>query len=294
MQNVNNKLSQYTFDQSALEAYDFFWKEFCAYYLEIVKPVLFGKTGTPAHRKNKQKLLVIVLCQAIRLMHPMAPFITEELFQLLKERLKGISAKANLDPYTLEAINALNCEACIVSPYPQVVRDSDMNPHIDHTFDLVERVIYTIRNIRGEMKLATNVATDVYIIGNEGDPTYTLLKKHLNIVSALIRSKKIEMHTQEPKLGFASTGVIDTLKIMIPLPEELIKQEKVRLAKEQERLATSLDKIRSQLSNEEFVGKAPPQLIEKQKSMMQQTEKELGEVYFQAAGHQLEFRNGRF
>ena len=91
VQSVNAKLSQYLFDQAALEAYDFFWKEFCAYYLEIAKPMLFGKAGTPEQRKNKQRLLVIILCQAMRLIHPMAPFITEELFQLLKERFKNLA-----------------------------------------------------------------------------------------------------------------------------------------------------------------------------------------------------------
>jgi len=278
IQDVNAKLSSYTFDQSALEAYDFFWKEFCAYYLEIVKPVLFGKAGTPEKRKNTQKLLAIILCQTMRLMHPMAPFITEELFQLLKERLAGIKLKGNVDAYTAEAIKALQCEACIVSPYPQVVRPSDINTQIEHTFDLMERVVYTIRNIRGEMKLPPNVAAEVHIVGAANDENFILLQKHGNIVSALVRTKSFELHTEEPKLGFASVGAIETLKIMIPLPEELLKQEKVRLAKEQERLSGALDKIRVQLSNAEYVSKAPAQLIEKQKSMQQLTEKELAEV----------------
>ena len=90
VKSVNHHLEKYEFDQAALEAYDFFWKEFCAYYVEIAKPVLFGKAGSPQERVNKQKLLVIVLCQAIRLLHPMAPFITEELFQILKSRFQGV------------------------------------------------------------------------------------------------------------------------------------------------------------------------------------------------------------
>jgi valyl-tRNA synthetase len=278
VQDVNAKLATYTFDQAALEAYDFFWKEFCAYYLEIVKPLLFGKQGTPEKRQNTQKLLAIILCQLVRLLHPMAPFITEELFQLLKERLQGCQVKGQVDPYTAEAIKALSCEACIVAPYPQPVRASDINPQIEHTFDLVERVVYTIRNIRGEMKLPPNVTTDVHIVGEASDENYRLLQKHGNIVTALVRTKSLELHTAMPKLGFASVGAIDTLKVMIPLPDELLKQEKVRLAKEQERLTTALDRIRGQLSNEEFVSRAPAQLIEKQKALQQQTERELAEV----------------
>lgn len=278
VRDVNVKLGAYAFDQAATEAYDFFWKEFCAYYLEIVKPVLFGKAGSAAERKNKQKVLVIVLSQAIRLIHPMAPFITEELFQLLKERLNGASARSGVDPYTAEALTALKAPACIVAPYPRVIREGDINPKIDETFALVERVVYSIRNIRGEMKLTPGMATDVHIVGKSTDSQYQIVDQNRSIIQALVRTNKIEMHTQEPKVGFACTGAVDTLKIMVPLPEEMLKQEKTRLHKEKERLTLSLEKVRSSLGNPDFVSKAPPALIEKQQQQCTQTEKELAEI----------------
>ena len=286
VRDVNSKLSAYLFDQSALEAYDFFWKEFCSYYVEIVKPVLFGKAGTAAERTNKQKLLVIVLCQAIRLIHPMAPFITEELFQVLKKRLEikvtGLKTGENrvrkIDPYTAECIEALQREACAVSAYPQVIREDDINPVIDQTFDLVERVVYTIRNIRGEMKLPPGAATDVHIIGSAIDPNFALISSNKAIISALVRTNNISMHTEEPRTGFACTGIVDALKILIPLPEQMLQQEKVRLAKEKDRLVVNLERIKGQLSNTEFVRNAPAQLIEKQKQLLGQSEKDLVEI----------------
>ncbi len=278
VRDVNTKLTSYLFDQSAVEAYDFFWKEFCSYYLEIVKPVLFGKAGTAAHRTNKQKLLIIVLCQAVRLLHPMAPFITEELFQILKKRLAGVSHDKNVDPYTRECVSALLCEACIVAPYPQVISEDDINPEIDKTFDLVERVIYVIRNIRGEMKIPTTTSTEVHLIGPNNDPNIRLLKDNQGIISALIRTTGITFLESEPEGGLASIGVIDTVKILIPVPEQLIQQEKVRLNKEKDRLGSSLEKLRLQLGNSEFVANAPPQLIEKQRQMLQQIESEYGQV----------------
>lgn len=275
---VNSKLESYLFDQAAIEAYDFFWKEFCAYYLEIVKPVLFGKAGSAADRKNKQKLLVIVLCQAVRLIHPMAPFITEELFQLLKQRLNGITTVSNVDPYTAECIRALHSQACIVSPYPQVVRESDINPKIEHTFALVESVIYSIRNMRGEMKMPPGTATEIHISGSANDPNFTCVSEHRDIIAALVRTTSIEMHTKAPIFGFACTGIVETLKIQIPLPEQMLQQERTRLAKEKERLVSSLERIRTQLGNTDFVARAPQQLIEKQQQLLQQTEQELTEV----------------
>lgn len=275
---VNGKLAGYLFDQATLEAYDFFWKEFCSYYLEIVKPILFGKAGTPTERKNKQKILVIILCQAMRLIHPMAPFITEELFQHLKNRLEGVKEGLSSDPYTEETIKALLREACMVAPYPQVVCESDINDEIEATFDLVERIVYSIRNIRGEMKLPPGTATEVHLVGSSGDPNLNTVKNNLGIISALVRTTDIKLHEKEPKLGFASTGVVETLKILIPLPSQLVEQEKTRLNKEKEKLMTGLERARKQLDNEDFLKNAPPALIEKQQHQLQQAEKELAGI----------------
>ncbi len=278
VKSVNHHLQHYQFDQAATEAYDFFWKEFCAYYVEIVKPVLFGKTGSTQERINKQKLLVIVLCQAIRLIHPMAPFITEELFHILKQRLEGMEEVEESDPYTKECIQALQCSACLIAPYPQVIRPEDSDEQIDQTFALMEQMVYTIRNIRGEMKLSPGVATDVYIIGQSHDPEWQTVKENTALIAALVRTQRIEVQTHESPIGFACTGVFHALKIQLPLPEEMLKQEKVRLNKEQEKLEISLEKLKTQLANPDFVSRAPAQLIEKQQQQLSQGEIELQEI----------------
>ena len=166
----------------------------------------------------------------------------------------------------------------MVAPFPLVLREADINPEIDATFSLVDKAVYTIRNIRGEMKVPPGTATDVYIIGINGDPHARILKDNLGIVQALVRVGKLEVVTAEPDLGVAATGVVDSLKIAIPLPAEMLVQEKVRLSKEQERLSTSLEKLRTQLSNEEFVAKAPAALLDKQRELRSQTERELEAV----------------
>ncbi|MCB1134734.1 MAG: valine--tRNA ligase [Chlamydiia bacterium] len=275
---VNEMLSRYTFDQSALKAYDFFWKEFCAYYVEIVKPVLFGKSGTPEERVNKQRMLVIVLSNAIRLMHPMAPYITEELFHYLQQRLEGVELRKGVDPYTAETIKALQSPACILAPYPQVIRDADINPEIEESFQLVSQVVYTVRNIRGEMKVPPSTSTDIFVVGDKGDPKLELLKENFPIVSALVRTNEIQAHHSEPKGGFFATGLVDRLKIVIPLPSELRAKEQQRLVKEQERLLKNKERAEQQLANEDFRSRAPADLIEKQEQLLAQTKQELEEL----------------
>lgn len=272
---VNAHLASYSFDQAATLAYNFFWKEFCAYYLEIAKPVLFGKQGTPMERLNKQKLLVIALCQSIRLIHPMAPYISEELFQLLKERLSGLKKLQDVDSYTADCILALQAPACIVAPYPQLLQEQDLNPAIEEAFHLIERAVYTIRNIRGEMKIPPGSTTDIHLVGPAQDPELHILKENQDVIKALVRTQNIYIHTEDPKLPFAATGMLDALTLMIPLPAELLKQETIRLCKERDRLILSLSKLDAQLNNQEFVNNAPPLLIAKQRDLHRQTTCEL-------------------
>jgi valyl-tRNA synthetase len=275
---VIDKLNNFLFDQAALQAYDFFWKEFCSYYLEIAKPTLFGRAGKPGERKNKQKLLVIVLCQAIRLIHPMAPFITEELFQRLKTRFHGADGSHSPNPYTAECIKALQAKACMVAAYPHVVRMSDLNPIVNETFDLVGRIVYTVRNVRGEMKLPPGAATDIYIVGNSGNPNFITVKENLKILEALVHTKEVTITDIEPDLGFCSTGLVDGLKVIIPLPHALLEQEKARLAKEENRLSFAIEKLKAQLANESFTSRAPPELISQQYQKLDQAEAELREI----------------
>lgn len=267
---VNEKFASYEFDAATLEAYDFFWKEFCAYYVEIVKPTLFGKIGSPEERTNKQKLLVIVLCQAIRLLHPIAPFITEELFGILKQRLQSAEASPNADLYTIECIDALHSTACMVAPFPLVIQPP--SPFVEAAFTTIEQVVYTIRNIRGEMKLAPGIATDVYIIGKENDPDLHLIQNQLSIITSLVRINQIFIGPEAPTIEFVSIGSFHSLKIILPLPKELQEQEASRLAKEKEKNKLAAGKLRSQLSNPDFIAKAPPTLIEKLRSQLSHLE----------------------
>ncbi|MCB1112584.1 MAG: valine--tRNA ligase [Chlamydiia bacterium] len=278
IKDVNCCLENYQFDQAAMEAYDFFWKEFCSYYVEIAKPILFGRAGTPEERKNKQKLLVIILDNAMRMIHPMAPFITEELFQRLKTRFAGIAETHAADPYTAQTVRALLCEACIIAPYPEVIRESDLNPEVEQTFATVGDVIYTIRNVRGEMQLPPSQATDVHIIGNPAKKEFRTVEENKNIIAALVKTNAIAFHEEAPTIGFASTGLAAGLKVMIPLPAQLLEQEKSRLEKEQTRLESNVDRVKKQLSNESFVSRAPEHLVAQQRELLTKSEKELEEV----------------
>lgn len=278
IQDVEKNLTDYTFDKAAITAYDFFWKEFCAYYIELVKPILFGKAGTEEQRATKQKILCIVLCNVIRLMHPMAPFITEELFQMLKTKFSAFTGKENADPYTLETIQALCSPACIVSLYPKVIRDEDINPQIESTFAFLDEVVRTVRNIRAEMQLPPGTTTDLYICSPSKDEQRKLIEANIGIIQALVRTKTVTFSDEEKKTPFSASAIVGNLKLIIPLPQEFKDKEKVRLAKEKDKHIAQANSLRQQLGNTDFLQKAPPQLVEKLKNNLAQSEKELSET----------------
>lgn len=271
IKSVNESLTSYQFDQAALKAYDFFWKEFCAYYVEIVKPVLFGKTGTPELKKNKQKCLLVILTTLVKLLHPMAPFITEELFSIIRGKFTSIKGD---DVYTRSLQESLKAEMVSFAPYPVVIDASDINPVAESEFDAVEKTLYAIRNIRGEMKLPPSANPPIYIEGSHLDPLYKLIKDNTAIIHGLVRTEGVQF-TALPASSFLSIAAFDQLKIGIPLPVELQVQEKARLAKEMERLKTQAQKLEAQMANPDFVARAPAELISKNRDTIEKTNREL-------------------
>jgi valyl-tRNA synthetase len=274
IEEVHAALTTYSFDKAAQLAYDFFWKEFCAYYVELTKPTLFGKRGTPADKTNKQKVLLIVLIASIRLLHPMAPFITEELFQLLKTQFG--SAAIPSEAYLEEALNALSAPACAIAPYPTIVHPSDIDSNIEEEFARAESLVHAIRNIRAEMQIQPGTPSALIIVAT--DENLQFAKKHEGILQALVRLEKIEYSLKDMELPSSSNAIVGNFKLILPLPTELKEKEKIRLVKEQEKLIQQQHQARSQLANNDFVEKAPAHLVEKLRLAVAQAEKELFEI----------------
>lgn len=271
-------LSAYEFDKASQLFYSFFWDKFCAYYVEIVKPTLFGKVGTPALRENKQKLLVIVLLASLRLMHPIVPFITEEVFQKLKTRFPHLSVQDAQDPYTQDALRALQALSCMVSPYPQV-RKEDISPSTQQDFEFINTILYQIRNIRGEMQLSPSTACDLYIIGDLSSKELLLLKENLVILSSLIKLKSSFFEKECPgHLKFYASSRVGQLQIVIPLPEEMREKEKNRLTTSLEKLETQLRDLQAKLANTEFMEKAPQAFVNNTQKACSETQAKLKEI----------------
>lgn len=280
---INRNLTEYTFDRAATRAYEFFWNDFCATYVELAKPVLFGKVGDAALKANKQTLLIILLCNAIRLMHPISPFITEEIFSLLRGQFPLLQLPKKCDPYTKETIQALLSPACIVAPYPQMISEKEIDPETEKTFEFMNEMVRAIRNIRAEMQLPPSEKTELFLFGSAKMHEWKTAEAHQDILTALTPTSKITFSAQEPS-SFGASALVGHLKLMIPIPESLRAKEKSRLEKEQEKLEKLLVGTQAKLSNEEFRSRAPREVVEKLEHALSQTEKQLAEISLKLKG----------
>jgi len=239
---LNKHIDAYEFDKAAHLVYTFYWDEFCAYYVELCKPSLEDKT--------KQRVLLTVLKDACLMLHPFAPFITEELYQKLKERYYPN------DPVSIS-----------IAPFPTPKYPTDKEVSAD--FAKAKKLVYAIRNMRGEMQIPPKTEIELYIENAQGDHTQLA-----HIIGALIRLKTI--HFGAPKENTLSAqSTVDNSTITILLPEELREKELARLEKQYAKLTTQINSYKTKLANENFIKKAPQDLVNKTKQELQKLETEL-------------------
>jgi len=249
---VNRNLADYRFNEAAKAAYAFVWHELCDWYLEIVKPILFGKLGGEQQTASLSVLLH-VLEESLRLLHPMMPFVTEELWQQL--------------PGTGETI--------MLAPFPAA--EPDEIETVTAAAQLIE-LISVIRNIRGENGIKPNRKIDVICISPLADLNNNLVT-YREIIMALAGVHTI---TQKPAIenkdGLAG-GVGKDFEVFIDLSESIdIEQETSRLEKEKIKLQAKQSQISGKLNNEQFLSKAPPAVIEKNKLEMAEIETKIEKI----------------
>ena len=268
---MQEAIEGYRFDQAAKTGYTFFWDELCAYYLELAKPILFKKAGSEAQHRQKQILLVFFLVQAITALHPLAPFITDEIFSKLKAVLS--LPKSSDDPYIQRIIEVLSAPACMSAAYPESVNEKILSSSVEDEFNTLTKIITQIRVIRGEMQLPPSLATDLYVNGGSSDIAF--IKEHQLIITSLIATNSIHFEQKPDSSSFICEASLEDLHLAIPMPKSFEEKEKKRLAKDQEKLIKLIDSLKAKLANKNFADKAPSELVEKTRDTLVKSKEEL-------------------
>ena len=246
----------YRFDLAAQTLYEFVWNEYCDWYIELAKVQI--QTGCPTTQRTTRRTLVRVLETILRLLHPIMPFITEELWQVVAP-----------------LANAKTADSIMLAAYPQADKEKIVQTAFDKMAalkDLVEEV----RKLRGEMGIAPNVKAPLFV---EGSAELEGLLKYLPSLTRLTEAKLVD---SLPEAEDAPVAVCNGARLMLKV--EIDKAaETARLSKEAEKLQKALDKLNAKLSKPGYTEKAPAHLVEKDKADLAELEDKMAKVQTQLA-----------
>ena len=253
---VAEAFETYRFDLAAQTLYEFVWNEYCDWYIELAKVQI--QTGCPTTQRTTRRTLVRVLETILRLLHPIMPFITEELWQVVAP-----------------LANAKTADSIMLAAYPQADKEKIVQTAFDKMAalkDLVEEV----RKLRGEMGIAPNVKAPLFV---EGSAELEGLLKYLPSLTRLTEAKLVD---NLPEAEDAPVAVCNGARLMLKV--EIDKAaETARLSKEAEKLQKALDKLNAKLSKPGYTEKAPAHLVEKDKADLAELEDKMAKVQTQLA-----------
>ena len=253
---VAEAFETYRFDLAAQTLYEFVWNEYCDWYIELAKVQI--QTGCPTTQRTTRRTLVRVLETILRLLHPIMPFITEELWQVVAP-----------------LANAKTADSIMLAAYPQADKEQIVQTAFDKMAalkDLVEEV----RKLRGEMGIAPNVKAPLFV---EGSAELEGLLKYLPSLTRLTEAKLVD---NLPEAEDAPIAVCNGARLMLKV--EIDKAaETARLSKEAEKLQKALDKLNAKLSKPGYTEKAPAHLVEKDKADLAELEDKMAKVQTQLA-----------
>jgi valyl-tRNA synthetase len=244
---VSPRLEAFRLDEACNRLYHFFWGDFCDWYIELSKPALMGE----APRPRAGEVLLTVLDRSLRLLHPVMPFLTEELWQ----RLPG--HEATIPAETI-------AETICLAPYPQGEPAWDA-PEVEAGMDALMQVVTRVRSLRTELGLPPKAKLDLHLAAQDAGVGRLLAEQE-----ALIRFlTRVESIAWGPAPDGARRDVVAGVEVAV-LPQEQEKQEpqripeeeRRRLQKELEKLETEIVRSEERLSNEQFLSKAPAQVVE--------------------------------
>lgn len=258
---VSENLENYELGLAVQKVYDFLWDEYCDWYIEMVKPRLYNKEDST--REAALWTLKNVLINALKLLHPFMPFITEEIFQHIQEEEESI----------------------MMSSWP-VYKEEWNYVENETEIDLMKEAVRNIRNIRAEMNVAPSKKVQVFVVSDKED-VRTIFEHSTVFFKTLAHASEVIVQADRAGIGEDAVSVVATnATIYMPLAELVdLDKERERLNKEKEKMLKEIERVEKKLANQGFVAKAPQNVIdeekakgEKYKAILAQVEERLAQL----------------
>ena len=241
---VTENMDKYELGIAVQKVYDFIWEEFCDWYIEMVKPRLYNEEDMT--KAAALWTLKTVLIQALKLLHPYMPFITEEIFCTVQSEEESI----------------------MVSKWPEFTEEWNFEAD-ENAVEMIKEAVRSIRNVRAEMNVPPSKKAKVFVV-SEQEAVRNVFENGKVFFATLGYASEVTV--QQDKAGIdddAVSAVIPKAVIYMPFAELVdIEKEIERLKKEEARLTKELARVNGMLSNEKFVSKAPASKIEEEKGKL--------------------------
>ena len=251
---VSEALDTYRFDMAAQTLYEFIWNEYCDWYVELAKTQL--QHGDEAQQRATRRTLVRVLEVVLRLLHPIMPFITEELWQTIAP-----------------LANAKQTDSIMLAAWPQA--DSNLNNAAAvNQMHYLQELVNSVRNLRGEMGLAMSVKVPLLV---ESNTDLGEILPYLPLVARLSEARQV---THLPESDDAPVAVCQGARLMLKVEVDKAA-ETARLQKEAEKLQKNIDKIEAKLAKPGYTDKAPAHLVEKDRTELAQLQDRMSKIVLQ-------------
>ncbi|TRO18464.1 valine--tRNA ligase [Ectopseudomonas mendocina] len=256
---VTRHLDAFRFDLAAQTLYEFIWDEYCAWYLELVKPVLWDENAPIERQRGTRRTLVRVLEVILRLAHPFMPFITEEIWQRIK-------AQAGVQGDTL-----------MLQPWP-VANESRIDAAAEGDIEWVKQLMLGVRQIRGEMKISMAKRIDI-IVANASAEDLRRLADFEPLLSKLAKLESVRVLAAGEEAPMSATTLVGEMEVLVPMAGLIDKDaELARLDKEIGRLEGEVQRVGGKLSNQGFVAKAPAEVLDKERAKLAEAEQALAKM----------------
>lgn len=258
-QDVTRHLDAFRFDMAAQALYEFIWDEYCAWYLELVKPVLWDENAPIERQRGTRRTLVRVLEVILRLAHPFMPFITEEIWQRIK-------AQAGKDGATI-----------MLQAWP-VANESRIDAAAEGDIEWVKQLMLGVRQIRGEMKISMAKRIDI-IVQNANAEDLRRLADFEPLLNKLAKLESVRVLAAGEEAPMSATALVGEMQVLVPMAGLIDKDaELARLDKEIQRLQGEVQRVGGKLANEGFVAKAPAEVLDKERAKLAEAEQALAKL----------------
>ena len=253
IERCHHDLSTYRFDLLANTLHDFIWHEYCDWYLELSKSVLYDEDALGSMKRGTRRTLIYVLNQTLKLLHPIMPFITEEIWQRTTK------------------LTSENTETIMLSRYPHV-EVQFIEPILEEEMEWLKKIVQSIRTIRSEMTISPAKRIPLNV-KNASPQMQSRIQKYLRTLLSLSKLTHIHCMAPDEPVPLSASAVVGSLELLIPMAGIIDKDAELqRLEKELMKLNKDIALAEGKLNNPTFAEKAPVDIIGKEREKLAQAQ----------------------